>query len=229
MYKLELKLDGHFVNNFYNGSIYDLVFIDLEFWHHYVNGKAVQRIYGYTITRILKASKQQYIKTKFLEYEQEETQIVKDILKEIQILKHKVFVGFNIQRSDLRTLRNRSKAMNIYSEVNELKVFDLENHRIPGRNKGLSGLFKYLGIKVLQIIDGSYFRYNPNKVLNKKCGYQDILVTMFDYCLRDAAGYFEIVSKWNNKFPLVIKDAITRDSLYYLVNDGKRAAGLSAC
>ena len=81
-----------------------------------------------------------------------------------------------------------------------------------------------MGIKVLQIIDGSYFRYNPNKVLNKKCGYQDILVTMFDYCLRDAAGYFEIVSKWNNKFPLVIKDAITRDSLYYLVNDGKRAA-----
>jgi hypothetical protein len=67
------------------------------------------------------------------------------------------------------------------------------------------------------------------QVLNKKCGYQDILVTMFDYCLRDAAGYFEIVSKWNNKFPLVIKDAITRDSLYYLVNDGKRAAGLSAC
>ncbi|OYD92963.1 hypothetical protein CDG76_19865 [Nostoc sp. 'Peltigera membranacea cyanobiont' 210A] len=64
MYKIEVKIDGQFINNFSNGSIYDLVFLDLEFWPDYlqVQGKAVQKIYGYTITRLLKTSKQQYIK-----------------------------------------------------------------------------------------------------------------------------------------------------------------------
>ncbi|NDJ25624.1 hypothetical protein GS682_29240 [Nostoc sp. B(2019)] len=83
MYNLEIKIDGQFVNNFYNGSIYDLVFIDLEFWPHYVEGKAVQKIYGYTITRLLKTSKQQYIKIKFLEFEAEERELVEEIVKDI--------------------------------------------------------------------------------------------------------------------------------------------------
>ncbi|MEH2408883.1 hypothetical protein [Nostoc sp.] len=38
---------------------------------------------------------------------------------------------------------------------------------------------------------------------------------MFEYCLEDAAGYFEIVSNWNKKNPRITKDMITRESLNY--------------
>src|SRR3569832_1092080 len=116
MYKLETQIDGHFVNNFYNGSIYNLVFLDLEFWPDYFNGRGVRRIYGFTITRILKASKKQYIKIKFIEAAKEEEQLVKEILQEIHRLCHKIFVSFNIKESDIKMLKIRLKAMNIYSE-----------------------------------------------------------------------------------------------------------------
>ncbi len=134
MYKLETQIDGHFVNNFYNGSIYDLVFLDLEFWPDYINGRGVRRIYGYTITRILKTSKKQYIKIKFLEAPKEEEQLVKDILQEIHRLGHKIFVGFNIKESDIKMLKIRLKAMNIYSESINVKIFDLRGHTPPEEN-----------------------------------------------------------------------------------------------
>ncbi|MEH2435096.1 MAG: hypothetical protein V7K25_12725 [Nostoc sp.] len=38
---------------------------------------------------------------------------------------------------------------------------------------------------------------------------------MFEYCLEDAAGYFEIVSNWNKKNPRITKDMITNESLNY--------------
>lgn len=217
MYKIEVKIDGQFINNFSNGSIYDLVFLDLEFWPDYlqVQGKAVQRIYGYTITRLLKTSKQQYIKIKFLEFEFEENQLVEEIIKDIERLKNKIFIGFNIKDSDLITLRNRSKALNIHINVNEIKLFDFRKYSQLYGYQGLNGLFEHLGIKVNKKIDGRYFRKNPRKVFLRQSGWIDILLNMFEYCLEDAAGYFEIVSNWNKKNPLITKNMITSESLNY--------------
>ena len=215
MYKIEVKIDGQFINKFYNASIYDLVFLDLEFWPDYVEGKAVQKIYGYTITRLLRTSKQQYIKVKFLEFKIEEKQLVKEIMQDIYMLKNKVFIGFNIKDSDLIMLRNRSKALAISSNVNEIKLFDFRKYSQFYGYKGLNGLFEHLGIKVNKKIDGSYFRRNPRKVFLRKSGWTKILLNMFEYCLEDAAGYFEIVSNWNKKIPLITKDMITNESLNY--------------
>lgn len=217
MYKIEVKIDGQFINNFSNGSIYDLIFIDLEFWPDYlqVQGKAVQKIYGYTITRLLKTSKQQYIKIKFLEFESEENQLVEEIIKDIERFKNKIFIGFNIKDSDLITLRNRSKALAIHSNVNEIKLFDFRKYSQLYGYKGLNGLFEHLEIQVNKKIDGSYFRRNPRKVFLRKSGWIDILLNMFEYCLEDAASYFEIVSNWNKKNPRITKDMITIESLNY--------------
>jgi hypothetical protein len=215
MYKLEIKLDGKFVNNFSIGSIYDLVFLDLEFWTDYVKGKATRKIYGYTLTRILKTSKQQYIKVKFLEFETEEEELIKEIIRDIDKLKDKTFIGFNIIGSDLRILRSRLKALSIYSPFNKLNIFDLENNSKLNEYNGLNGLFEYLEITVNKKIDGSYFRKNPKKVFLQKNGWIDILLTMFEYCLEDAAGYFEIVSNWHNKNSRITKDMITNELLSY--------------
>lgn len=217
MYKIEVKIDGQFINNFSNGSIYDLVFLDLEFWPDYlqVQGKAVQKIYGYTITRLLKTSKQQYIKIKFLEFESEENQLVEEIIKDIERFKNKIFIGFNIRNSDLITLRNRSKALAIHSNVNEIKLLDFRDYSQTYAYKGLNGLFKQLEIKVNKKIDGSYFRKNPRKVFLRKSGWIDILLNMFEYCLEDATGYFEIVSNWSQKNSLITEDMIKSESLNY--------------
>lgn len=215
MYKIEIKLNGDFVNNFHHGSIYDLVFIDLEFWPDYVNGKAMQKIYGYTLTRIIRASKQQYIKIKFLEFKREEKQLVNEIVQDIYTLKNKIFLGFNIKGSDLVTLRNRLKFFSIESSLFEIKLFDLRTlaNKNKIKYKGLNGLFKHLDIKVNTKIDGSYFRKNPQKVFYRKRGWIDILLNMFEYCLEDAAGYFEIVANWQKKIPLLTKEMVEIVSL----------------
>ncbi|MEH2226896.1 hypothetical protein [Nostoc sp.] len=215
MYKIEVKIDGQFTNNFSNSSIYDLIFIDLEFWPHYVDGKAVQRIYGYTITRLLKTTNQQYIKVKFLEFETEEEQLLKEIMQDIYKLKSKIFIGFEIKDSDFRTLRNRAKALSIYSKINEIKLFDFRDYSQKYGYKGLNGLFEHLEIKVNKKIGGSYFRKNPRKVFLRRNGWIDILLNMFEYCLEDAAGYFEIVSNWNKKNPIITEGMITSESLNY--------------
>ncbi|MFN6541290.1 MAG: hypothetical protein RM021_033770 [Nostoc sp. EkiNYC01] len=221
MYKIEVKIDGQFINNFSSGSIYDLVFLDLEFWPDYLQGKAVQRIYGYTITRLLKTSKQQYIKIKFLEFESEENQLVEEIIKDIERFKNKIFIGFNIKDSDLITLRNRSKALSIHSNLNEIKLFDFRKYSQLYGYQGLNGLFEHLEIQVNKKIDGRYFRKNPRKVFFRKSGWIDILLNMFEYCLEDAAGYFGIVSNWNKKIPKITEDMITSESLNYSEVDKK--------
>ena len=221
MYKLEIKLDGKFINNFSIGSIYDLVFLDLEFWPDYVNGKATQRIYGYTLTRILKTSKQQYIKVQFLEFETEEEELIKEIIKDIDNLKDKIFIGFNIIGSDLIALRRRLKALSIYTNSNKLNIFDFQKYSKVKGYKGLNGLFEYLEIKVNKKIDGRYFHENAKKVFLQKNGWIDILLTMFEYCFRDAAGYFEIVSNWHNKNSRITKDMITNELLCYLPKEKK--------
>ncbi|WP_434686534.1 hypothetical protein [Pseudanabaena minima] len=221
MYKLEIKLDGKFINNFSTGSIYDLIFIDLEFWPDYVNGKATQRIYGYTLTRILKTSKQQYIKVEFLEFEYEEEELIKEIIRDIDNLNNKIFIGFNIINSDLVTLRRRLKALSIQTNYSKLNIFDFRKYSDLKGYKGLNGLFEYLEIKVNKKIDGSYFHKNPKKVFLKKKGWTDILLTMFEYCLEDAAGYFEIISNWHNKNSLITKDMISYELLGYSAKEEK--------
>jgi DNA polymerase elongation subunit (family B) len=217
MYKLELKIDGKFVNNFYNGSIYDLVFLDLEFWpdYDYIEGKTVQRIYGYTLTRLIKSNKKQYIKIKFLEFKTEEEQLIKDIIQDIDALNNKVLIGFNIKDSDLLTLRNRLKMMSIYTDVKSVNIFDFRKYSKSHEYRGLNGLFEHLSIKVNKKIDGSYFHKNTKKVFSRKSSWKDILLNMFEYCLEDAAGYFEIVSNWNQQFPKITKDMVTSELLNY--------------
>jgi hypothetical protein len=68
MYKKEFKIPSQYTNNFYDGSIYDLVFLDLEWCRDFhQDGLAVQKIFGYTLTRILENSNEQYIKIQFIE------------------------------------------------------------------------------------------------------------------------------------------------------------------
>lgn len=221
MYKLEIKIDVNFVNNFYPGSIYDLVFLDLEFWPHYINGKAIQRIYGYTITRLIKSSKKQYIKIKFLEFEVEEEELIKEMMQDIYILKDKIFIGFNIKDSDLVTLRNRLMTFSLPSNVEKINVFDFIKYSQSKEYRGLNGLFEYLGVKVNKNIDGSFFHKKAKKVFLKKQGWINILLNMFEYCLEDAAGYFGIVSNWSNKFPQITKDMIKSELINSSLNEEK--------
>ncbi|MEQ9482667.1 hypothetical protein [Coleofasciculus sp. F4-SAH-05] len=213
MYKIEKKLDGNFVNNFHDGSIYDLVFIDLEFWPDYVNKKPVQRIYGYTITRILKSSKQQFIKIKFLEYKNEEKQLVNEIISDIYALKNKIFIGFNIKDSDFLTLKRRLNCLSIKSQQLDINFFDFAKINKEIKRQGLNKLFKNLGVKSNKKINGKYFRKNTKKILAKSNGWIDCLLNMFEYCLEDAAAYFELVANWNKKFSVVTKEMIIGESL----------------
>lgn len=213
MYKIEKKLDGNFVNNFYHGSIYDLVFIDLEFWTDYVNKKPVQRIYGYTITRILKSSKQQFIKIKFLEDKNEEKQLVNEIISDIYAFKNKIFIGFNIKDSDFLTLKKRLKSLSIKSQQLDINFFDLAKVNKEIKHQGLNNLFKKLGVKFNKKINGKYFYKNTKKIFTKTNGWIDCLLNMFEYCLEDAAAYFELVANWNKKFSVVTKQIISGESL----------------
>ena len=91
-------------------------------------------------------------------------------MQDISRLKNKIFIGFEIKDSDLITLKNRAKALSIYSNVNEIKLFDFRDYSQKYGYKGLNGLFKHLEIKVNKKIDGSYFRNNPRKVFLRKSG-----------------------------------------------------------
>ena len=64
MYKREFKLPSQYINNFYDGSIYDLVFLDLEWCRDFQKDGLVQKIFGYTLTRIL----EEYIVTGKLKF-----------------------------------------------------------------------------------------------------------------------------------------------------------------
>lgn len=214
MFKKEITLNNNFVNNFYNGSIYDLVFIDLEFWPDFAQVQQVQRIFGYTITRLLKTNSHQYIKIQFLESKAEEKQLIKDILTDLHILQTKIFIGYNLVNSDIYCLKKRLRSMKMRSEI-KLTTIDLVNHPQKEMYRGgLNGLFEYLEIQVNKQINGLYFRKNARKVLAKKENYQQILSTMYDYCLEDARNYFYIVSNWQSKFAEINKENFLQIPLY---------------
>ncbi len=206
MFRKELTIENSLVNNFYAGSIYDLVFIDLEFWPDFTYVKPLQRIYGYTITRILKHSKNQYIKIQFLENKSEERKLINDIFRDMRLLQNKVFIGYNIISSDIYCLNKRARAMTIKPNI-DITLFDFFKH--PQKNLyrgGLNGLCEYLEIQVNKQINGFYIYKNARKVIEKKANYQEILSTIYEYCLEDAKNYFYIVSKWENKFAVINKD-----------------------
>ncbi len=204
MYKRELKLPSQHKNNFYDGSIYDLVFLDLEWCRDFHKDGLVQKIFGYTFTRILEGSNEQYIKIQFIESGTEETKLIQDILNDLKSFQGKYFVGYGLATSDMFCLRQRVDALDLIPNVESIKILDLQRtSQRTDLNQGLNNLFAYLGIPIYKKIKGYYVFRNGSKVLHKEKGYETILNEIYEYCLEDAANYFHIISNWQTQFPLV--------------------------
>ncbi len=204
MYKRELKLPNQYINNFYDGSIYDLVFLDLEWCRDFHKDGLVQKIFGYTLTRILEGTNEQYIKIQFIESSMQEKKIIQDILNDLHSLQGKYFVGYGLSTSDMFCLRQRIEALEFIPKVESIKILDLQRtSQRTDLNQGLNNLFAYLGIPIYKKIKGYYVFRNGSKVLRKERGYETILNEIYEYCLEDAENYFHIISNWQTQFPLV--------------------------
>jgi hypothetical protein len=205
MYKQEFQVTTNYINNFYDGSIHDLVFLDLEWCRDFrKEGLVNNMIFGYTITRILEGSSEQHIKIQFIESRQQEKQILEDILADIQLLQGKYFVGYGISTSDISCLRKRIFDMRLPLHVREIKILDLQTKsRKKDLNQGLNSLFEHLGIQINKKIKGEYVYRNGIKVLRKEIGHEQVLNNIYEYCLEDATNYFNIVTNWQDRFPLV--------------------------
>lgn len=204
MYKRELKLPSRHLNNFYDGSIYDLVFLDLEWCRDFQRNGTIQKIFGYTLTRILEGSNEQYIKIQFIESSTQEKRIIQDILNDLHSLQGKYFIGYGLSTSDMFCLRQRIDALDFIPKVESIKILDLQ--RIIQRSdlsQGLNNLFAYLEIPIYKRIKGYYVFRNGIKVLRKERGYEAILNEIYEYCLEDAENYFHIINNWQTQFPLV--------------------------
>jgi len=207
MYKREFKLPSQYTNNFYDGSIYDLVFLDLEWCRDFHKDGLVQKIFGYTLTRILEDSNEQYIKIQFIESGTQERKLIQDILNDLQSLQKKYFVGYGLSTSDMFCLRQRIGALDVIPKVESIKILDLQTtSQRTDLNQGLNNLFAHLGIPIHKKIKGYYVFRNGIKVLRKEKGYEAILNDIYEYCLEDAENYFHIVSNWQTQFPLVDHD-----------------------
>ncbi|NUN66371.1 hypothetical protein HCU40_16825 [Pseudanabaena biceps] len=201
MYKRELKLSNQYVNNFYNGSIYDLVFLDLEWCRDFHKDGTVQKIFGYTLTRILEDTNEQYIKIQFIESGTQEKKIIQDILNDLHSLRGKYFIGYGLSTSDMFCLRQRLTALDFIPKVENIKILDLQ--KIIQRNdlnQGLNNLFAYLKIPIYKKIKGYYVFRNGAKVLRKERGYETVLNEIYEYCLEDAVNYFQIIHNWHSQF-----------------------------
>ncbi|MEB3829524.1 ribonuclease H-like domain-containing protein [Phormidium sp. CCY1219] len=204
MFKKELWLPHDFTNHFYHGSIHNLVFLDLEFFPLYLKSQKVeQRIFGYTLTRLVEDPKQQYIKIQLIENIPEEKPLIQEIFQDIKILENKVFIGFNIIHSDLYCLHKRAKALKLKPTCQHPLVFDLYDPKQSRYRGGLNGLFEYLDINIDKQINGMYIRRNAKRVFAQKPRASDILNTIYEYCLEDAKNYFHIISNWHYKFERV--------------------------
>ena len=207
MYKKELKIPSKYINNFYNGSIYDLVFLDLEWCRDFQKNGSVQKIFGYTLTRILEDSNEQYIKIQFIESSTQEKKIIQDILNDLHSLQNKYFIGYGLATSDMFCLRQRMEALEFSPKVDSIRILDLQKtSQRNDLNQGLNNLFAYLGIPIFKRIKGYYVFRNGIKILRKEKGYQTVLKEIYEYCLEDAENYFHIISNWQTQFPLVDRD-----------------------
>lgn len=204
MYKKEIKIPSQYINNFYDGSIYDLVFLDLEWCRDFQKNGTVQKIFGYTLTRILEDSNEQYIKIQFIESGTQEKTIIQDILNDLHNLRGKYFVGYGLSTSDMFCLRQRIEALEFIPKIESIRILDLQKtSQRTDLSQGLNNLFAYLGIPIDKRIKGYYVFRNGIKVLRKERGYQTILNEIYEYCLEDAENYFHIITKWQTQFPLV--------------------------
>jgi hypothetical protein len=205
MFKQEFQITQKYINNFYDGSIYDLVFLDLEWCRDFrKEGLVNNMIFGYTITRILEDSNAQHIKIQFIQDRKQEKQILEDILTDIQSFQSKYFVGYGISTSDISCLRKRIFDMRVPLRVRDIKILDLQTKsRKKDLNQGLNSLFEHLGIQINKKIKGEYVYRNGIKVLRKEHGHEQVLKDIYEYCLEDAQNYFNIVTNWQNHFPLV--------------------------
>jgi hypothetical protein len=204
MYKKEIKIPSQYTNNFYDGSIYDLVFLDLEWCRDFQKNGTVQKIFGYTLTRILEDSNEQYIKIQFIESGTQEKTIIQDILNDLHNLRGKYFVGYGLSTSDMFCLRQRIEALEFIPKIESIRILDLQKtSQRTDLSQGLNNLFAYLGIPIDKRIKGYYVFRNGIKILRKERGYQTILNEIYEYCLEDAENYFHIISKWQTQFPLV--------------------------
>jgi hypothetical protein len=207
MYKKELKIPSKHINNFYNGSIHDLVFLDLEWCRDFQKNVSVQKIFGYTLTRILEDSNEQYIKIQFIESSTQEKKIIQDILNDLHSLQNKYFIGYGLATSDMFCLRQRMEALEFNPRVDSIRILDLQKtSQRNDLNQGLNNLFAYLGIPIFKRIKGHYVFRNGIKILRKEKGYQTVLKEIYEYCLEDAENYFHIISNWQTQFPLVDRD-----------------------
>jgi hypothetical protein len=204
MYKREFKLPSQHINNFYNGSIYDLVFLDLEWCRDFHKNGVIQKIFGYTLTRILEGSNEQYIKIQFIESSTQEKRIIQDILNDLHSLQGKYFIGYGLSTSDMFCLRQRIDALDFIPKVESIKILDLQTtSQRTDLDQGLNNLFAYLGIPIDKRIKGYYVFRNGIKILRKEKGYETILNEIYEYCLEDAENYFQIINNWQTQFPLV--------------------------
>lgn len=202
MWKKELWLETQFINNFYQGPLHKLVFIDLEFFPVYITpNKVQQRIFGYTITRVLESNDFQYIKIQLIENHREEKYLIKEIINDLKLLQDKIFVGFNIINSDLYCLTKRLRSLRLKPDINPLTILDLYDPKQSRYRGGLNGLFEYLDINIDKQINGLYIRRNAKRVLSQKENASEIMNRIYEYCLEDAKNYFYIVSNWKQKFP----------------------------
>ncbi|MCY7331173.1 MAG: ribonuclease H-like domain-containing protein [Pseudanabaena sp. CAN_BIN31] len=204
MYKREFKLPSQHINNFYNGSIYDLVFLDLEWCRDFHKNGVIQKIFGYTLTRILEGSNEQYIKIQFIESSTQEKRIIQDILNDLYSLQGKYFIGYGLSTSDMFCLRQRIDALDFIPKVESIRILDLQTtSQRTDLDQGLNNLFAYLGIPIDKRIKGYYVFRNGIKILRKEKGYETILNEIYEYCLEDAENYFQIINNWQTQFPLV--------------------------
>ncbi len=204
MYKREFKLPSQHINNFYNGSIYDLVFLDLEWCRDFYKNGVIQKIFGYTLTRILEGSNEQYIKIQFIESSTQEKRIIQDILNDLYSLQGKYFIGYGLSTSDMFCLRQRIDALDFIPKVESIRILDLQTtSQRTDLDQGLNNLFAYLGIPIDKRIKGYYVFRNGIKILRKEKGYETILNEIYEYCLEDAENYFQIINNWQTQFPLI--------------------------
>jgi hypothetical protein len=204
MYKREFKLPSQHINNFYNGSIYDLVFLDLEWCRDFHKNGVIQKIFGYTLTRILEGSNEQYIKIQFIESSTQEKRIIQDILNDLYSLQGKYFIGYGLSTSDMFCLRQRIDALDFIPKVESIRILDLQTtSQRTDLDQGLNNLFAYLGIPIDKRIKGYYVFRNGIKILRKEKGYETILNEIYEYCLEDAENYFHIINNWQTQFPLI--------------------------
>lgn len=203
MFCRELVINQAYHNNFYDGTLDDLVFFDLEWCRDFTaRGLVNNKLFGYTMTRILPQSNRQYIRIQLIEHREQERDLIGTIVQDIAQFQDKFFVGYGISTSDIACLRQRLGAIHLTPAVTRMQMFDLQRSgRHPELRQGLNRLFAYLQIPIQKSIEGKYIYTHGVRVLRRQEGYQAVLQTIYEYCLEDARNYFHIVSNWGHFFP----------------------------